>query len=37
MKALAVILVAFVAISHIGILVLEMFYWDHEVGRKVFQ
>lgn len=36
MKLLATLLVAFVAISHIGILVLEMFYWDHEVGRKVF-
>ena len=36
MKILATLLVAFVAISHIGILILEMFYWDHEVGRKVF-
>lgn len=36
MKILATLLVAFVAISHVGILVLEMFYWDHEVGRKIF-
>ena len=36
MKLLATILVLFVAISHVGILMLEMFYWDHEVGRKVF-
>ncbi len=25
-----------VAISHIGILILEMFFWDHPVGRKIF-
>lgn len=36
MKLLATILVAFVALSHLGILVLEMFYWDHPVGRKIF-
>ncbi|MEO0575972.1 MAG: DUF1304 domain-containing protein [Pseudomonadota bacterium] len=36
MKLLAVTLVAFVALSHLGILVLEMFYWDHPVGRKIF-
>ena len=36
MKILAFILIAFVAVSHFGILVLEMFYWDHEVGRRVF-
>ncbi|WP_281281972.1 DUF1304 domain-containing protein [Aliikangiella coralliicola] len=26
----------FVALSHIGILVLEMFFWDHPIGRKIF-
>ena len=36
MKILATLLVAFVALSHFGILVLEMFYWDHPVGREVF-
>lgn len=36
MKILATILVMFVALSHVGILVLEMFYWDHEVGRRIF-
>lgn len=36
MKLLATILILFVAISHVGILILEMFYWDHEVGRKIF-
>lgn len=36
MKTLAAIVVAFVAIEHLGILVLEMFFWDHEIGREVF-
>lgn len=36
MKTLASLLVLFVAVSHIGILILEMFLWDHEIGRKVF-
>ncbi|MFT4630389.1 MAG: putative membrane protein [Dinoroseobacter sp.] len=36
MKLLTTILVLFVATSHIGIMILEMFYWDHEVGRKIF-
>jgi putative membrane protein len=29
--------IAFVALSHVGILVLEMYYWDHPVGRKIFR
>lgn len=37
MKLFAVVLVGFVALSHVGILVLEMFFWDHEIGRRVFQ
>jgi putative membrane protein len=37
MAVLATILVALVAAEHVGILVLEMFFWDHEVGRRVFQ
>ena len=36
MKLLSLILVLFVALSHCGILVLEMFYWDHEIGRRLF-
>jgi putative membrane protein len=36
MKALANVLIGFVALSHIGFLVLEMFFWDHPVGRKIF-
>ena len=36
MLLVANILVGFVALLHIGFLVLEMFYWDHPVGRKRF-
>ncbi len=37
MKLFANIMVGFVALSHIGFMVLEMFFWDHAVGEKVFQ
>jgi putative membrane protein len=30
------ILIGFVALSHIGFLVLEMFFWNHPVGRRIF-
>jgi len=30
------ILVAIVALLHVGFLALEMFFWDHPVGRKRF-
>lgn len=36
MKLIASILTAFVAIEHLGILVLEMFFWDHPVGQRIF-
>lgn len=36
MKLVATILTAFVAIEHLGILVLEMFFWDHPVGQRIF-
>lgn len=36
MELLTAIVIAFVALSHLGILVLEMFYWDHPVGRRIF-
>jgi putative membrane protein len=36
MSVLANVLTGFVALSHVGFLVLEMFFWDHPVGRKVF-
>lgn len=35
-KVVSTALVALVALLHLGILVLEMFFWDHPVGRKVF-
>jgi putative membrane protein len=25
-----------VALSHLGFLILEMFFWDHPVGRRIF-
>ncbi len=34
---LADIVVALVALSHIGFLVLEMFLWDKPAGRKIFR
>ncbi|MEL6359948.1 MAG: DUF1304 domain-containing protein [Pseudomonadota bacterium] len=36
MKILAVLLVTFVAASHVGFAVLEMFFWDHPIGRNIF-
>jgi putative membrane protein len=36
MRILAKLVIAFVALSHIGFLILEMFFWDHDVGRKIF-
>lgn len=36
MKLLANILTGLVALSHIGFMILEMFFWDHPVGRKIF-
>ena len=36
MRMIALLLTAFVALSHVGIMVLEMFYWDHPVGRQIF-
>jgi len=37
MKITANVLTALVALIHIGILVLEMFYWDHPVGQRIFE
>jgi putative membrane protein len=37
MAILASSMVALVAVEHIGIMVLEMLFWDHEIDRKVFQ
>src|SRR3990172_7392846 len=36
MRILANLLVAVVALTHVGFLVLEMFFWNHPVGRKIF-
>jgi len=36
MKAVAVVLTGLVTLSHVGFLVLEMFFWDHPVGRRIF-
>ena len=36
MKILANLFVALVAVEHLGIMVLEMFFWDHPVGRRIF-
>lgn len=37
MPILAQILIAVVALQHIGFLVLEMFLWDKPLGMKVFR
>ena len=36
MKQAARILTFLVALEHIGILVLEMFFWNHPVGQRIF-
>jgi len=36
MERLAGAFVLLVAILHLGFLVLEMFFWDHAVGRRLF-
>jgi putative membrane protein len=36
MRTVATLLTALVAVEHVGIMVLEMFFWDHPVGRQVF-
>jgi putative membrane protein len=36
MKIIVTAMTAFVAVEHIGILVLEMFFWNHPVGQRIF-
>ncbi len=36
MKLLAKTVTALVAVLHLGFLTLEMFFWDHPVGRRIF-
>lgn len=37
MSLVANLLVALVAVLHLGFLALEMFYWDRPFGRKLFK
>ena len=37
MMIIANILIGIVALLHVGFLVLEMFLWNHPVGRKTFR
>jgi putative membrane protein len=37
MRSTARILTFLVALEHLGILVLEMFFWDHPFGRRIFE
>jgi putative membrane protein len=36
MNKLAILLTTLVAIEHVGILILEMFFWDHPIGQRIF-
>jgi putative membrane protein len=36
LRAIANVLTGLVALSHLGFLILEMFFWDHPVGRRIF-
>jgi putative membrane protein len=36
MGRLSVVLVSIVIVLHLGFLALEMFFWDHDIGRRVF-
>lgn len=35
--SIASILIAFIAIEHVGFMILEMFLWKKSLGRKVFR
>ena len=37
MKVVADLVIAIVALLHLGFLVLEMFFWNHPIGRKTFK
>lgn len=36
MRLLAILAVTFVALSHVGFMILEMFLWDTPTGQKIF-
>ena len=37
MVIISTVLIAFVALEHLGFLVLEMFLWDGPIGKRVFR
>ena len=37
MKLIGNLLTALVALCHVGFLTLEMFFWDHPLGRDIFK
>jgi putative membrane protein len=37
MRIIALLLVAIVALSHVGFLILEMFYWTDPIGHRIFE
>lgn len=37
MSLLSTALIALVALAHVGFMILEMVFWDHPVGRKIFR
>jgi putative membrane protein len=36
MRTITRLLVLLVALEHVGILILEMFFWKHPVGQRIF-
>ena len=36
MKTISRITVLLIALEHVGILILEMFFWNHPVGQRIF-
>jgi putative membrane protein len=36
MKTAARLLAILIAVEHLGIMILEMFFWDHPIGRRIF-
>jgi len=36
MRLIAILLTALVALIHAGIVVIEMFLWNHTIGRQIF-
>lgn len=36
MRIISLLLIGLVALIHTGFLILEMFYWNHPVGREIF-